>query len=112
NVPFHREEYTAATITAYFNLDLHQIRGYGLGEDAERLLMLLSLYKIRALLDGELRLRTACDLSVVDDGNGIQADRPEGFLLPPRSELAAAVTGAIAACADRMAGTTTVHYTT
>ena len=45
NVPFHREEYTAQTITAYFNLDLGQIRGYGLGSESERLLILLALYK-------------------------------------------------------------------
>ncbi|MGB1013359.1 MAG: type I-G CRISPR-associated RAMP protein Csb1/Cas7g, partial [Nannocystaceae bacterium] len=28
HVPFHRQEFTAAKITAYFNLDLAQIRGY------------------------------------------------------------------------------------
>ena len=31
NVPFHREEY-CGEITAYFNLDLALIRGFGLGE--------------------------------------------------------------------------------
>ena len=34
NVPFHRTEFTAKSITAFFSLDLAQIRGYGLGEDA------------------------------------------------------------------------------
>jgi CRISPR-associated protein Csb1 len=67
NVPFPREEYSARTITAFFNLDLAQIRGYGLGDSATALLIVLGLYKIRALLDGDLRLRTACDLRV-DDG--------------------------------------------
>ncbi|MBV9491479.1 MAG: type I-U CRISPR-associated protein Cas7, partial [Verrucomicrobia bacterium] len=31
NVPFPREEFTAESIIAYFNLDLAQLRGYGLG---------------------------------------------------------------------------------
>ena len=36
NVPFHRTEFTAKSITAFFSLDLAQIRGYGLGDDAPR----------------------------------------------------------------------------
>ncbi|MEX1231950.1 MAG: type I-U CRISPR-associated RAMP protein Csb1/Cas7u, partial [Planctomycetaceae bacterium] len=39
NVPFHRTEFTAQNITAYFSVDLAQIRGYGLGTDAEQLLI-------------------------------------------------------------------------
>jgi CRISPR-associated protein Csb1 len=62
NVPFARDEYTADKITLYVNLDLAQIRGYGLKPEAQRLLVLLALYKLRRLLDGSLRLRTACDL--------------------------------------------------
>ena len=38
NVPFHRTEFTAKSITAFFSLDLAQIRGYGLSEDAAQLL--------------------------------------------------------------------------
>ncbi|MDD5351512.1 MAG: type I-U CRISPR-associated RAMP protein Csb1/Cas7u, partial [Chthoniobacteraceae bacterium] len=49
NVPFHRDEFTGH-ITAFFNLDLAQIRGYGLGEAAENLLIAVALYKIQALL--------------------------------------------------------------
>lgn len=62
NVPFARDEYVAEKIHLYVNLDLAQIRGYGLGDKVERLLILLALYKVRKLLDGDLRLRTACDL--------------------------------------------------
>ena len=105
NVPFHREEYTAEKITAYFNLDLSQIRGYGLDEAVERMLILLALYKIRALLDGDLRLRTACDLT--RDPAPIVADSPAGFA-PVGQALRRAQ--AIAACRDRMAGVTTVVY--
>lgn len=107
NVPFHREEYTGS-ITAYFNLDLSQIRGYGLGDEATRLLILLALYKIRALLDGDLRLRTACDLTVATDT--IAADSPKGFVLPALSDLEDALSSAIAACSNELAGVTTVTY--
>lgn len=109
NVPFHREEYTAGEITAYFSLDLGQIRGYGLGAPVERLLILLALFKIRALLDGSLRLRTACDLALRDDGP-ICADAPKGFVVPSLAELAADLPEAIAACQDRMDGVTTVAF--
>jgi CRISPR-associated protein Csb1 len=39
NVPFHRTEFTAKAITAYFSLDLSQIRGYGLPDEATALRM-------------------------------------------------------------------------
>ena len=110
NVPFQRDEYTARRIVAYFNLDLTQIRGYRLGAPVERLLVLLSLYKIRSLLAVGLRFRTACDLDL--DGE-VQIKRPEGFVLPSLAALAAALPPAIAACAPRFAGTngitTVVH---
>jgi CRISPR-associated protein Csb1 len=95
NVPFHREEYTATTITASFNLDLQQIRSYGLGDTATRLLTVLALFKIRTLVDGNLRLRTACDLEAV--ATTISARKPAGFQLPSQAELSAALTEAIAA---------------
>ncbi len=96
NVPFARDEFTAARITLYANLDLGQIRGYGLGADVERLLTLLALYKLRVLVDGSLRLRTACDLEPATDR--IEARRPASFLLPDASALAEALKPAIAAC--------------
>ena len=42
NVLFHRTEFVAKQITAYFNLDLALLRGYGLPEEAEQLLIALS----------------------------------------------------------------------
>ena len=106
NVPFARDEYTADSITLYVNVDLGQIRGYGLGEEAERLLTLLSLYKLRALLEGSLRLRTACDLEV-DSAKTPQvtARRPDGFLLPPLPELEKALKDAIEKTKGSMAVT-------
>lgn len=62
NVPFHRLEYTAERITAFFNLDLDLLRGFGLPECAFDLLVNLAFYKIRFFLENGLRLRTACDL--------------------------------------------------
>ena len=82
NVPFARDEWTASRITAYFNLDLRQIRAYGLGDRAERLLVLLALFKVQKFLAEGLRFRTACDLDVV----AVTVTRPSGFSLP---ELAA-----------------------
>jgi CRISPR-associated protein Csb1 len=50
NVPYARVEYTAAKITAYFNLDLGLIRGYKLGSAATNLLISLALLKVRRFL--------------------------------------------------------------
>ncbi|MBI4576321.1 MAG: type I-U CRISPR-associated protein Cas7 [Planctomycetes bacterium] len=105
NVPFARDEYTAQSITLYVNLDLAQIRGYGLGGPAERLLVLLALYKLRRLLDGDLRLRTACDLVSVERG-AIPAQAPEGFVLPAAAGLEHDLRTAIDACQDEMTHTT------
>lgn len=92
NVPFSRTEYVAPRITAFFNLDLAQIRGYRLGREAEYLLFALALFKIRRFLETGLRLRTACDL----DCRSIRVTRPAGFSLPMTQELADALPSLIA----------------
>lgn len=94
NVPYHREEYTAGSIKAYFSLDLAQIRGYGLGGAAENLLITLALYKIRRFLDAGLRLRTACDFEPTGE---VAVKRPNGFSVPDAAELGRAVAAAITA---------------
>ena len=91
NVPFPRDEWVAEEITAYFNLDLRQIRAFGLGADVERLLILLALFKIRKFLAEGLRLRTACDL----DASRVAVARPDGFDLPDLDDLAAELPGLI-----------------
>jgi len=101
NVPFARDEFTADRIDLYLNLDLAILRGYGLGEDAERLIILLALFRIRRLLDGDLRLRTACDLEPISPA-AITATRPDGFRLPALAALEEAVGPAIHACKDAM----------
>jgi CRISPR-associated protein Csb1 len=83
NVPFHREEFTGK-VTAFFNLDLSLIRGFGLGEDVEKLLIALALFKIQKFLRDGLRLRTACDLELI---GGLATQRPEGFAMPSLKEL-------------------------
>lgn len=85
NVPYARDEWVAARITAYFNLDLRQIRAFGLAAEVEQLLIAIALFKILAFLDEGLRLRTSCDL----DLKGVTVTRPAGFELPKRSDLEA-----------------------
>jgi len=85
NVPFARDEWTAERITAYFNLDLRQIRAYGLGDDVDRLLVLLALFKIQKFLAEGLRFRTACDLDVVD----VRVTRPQAFEMPTLAAIEA-----------------------
>lgn len=101
NVPFARSEFTSPNLVAYFNLDLGQIRAFGLGEATTKLLIALSLFKIQALLSGGLRLRTACDLEVKDAG--LVLKRPAGFTLPTLAELQAALPDLIAAVATEKA---------
>ncbi len=100
NVPFARDEFTADKIVLHVNLDLMQIRGYGLGKDVEQLLIGLALYKLRHVLDHGLRLRTACDLAAVTESPA--AAQPAGFTLPTLDELRAALPGWIAPCREKM----------
>ena len=100
NVPFARDEYTAASIILYVNLDLTQIRGYGLGDAIERLLILLSLYKLRALTDEGMRLRTSCDLQVEQEA--IEATTPRGWPLPALADLEEDLKTVIVKCKDKM----------
>jgi len=100
NVPFARDEYTAESITLYVNLDLAQIRGYGFGSEEERLLTLLSLFKVRALVSKGLRLRTACDLIAEQDG--IAATMPSEWSLPRLDDLKRDLVSAISKCSKNM----------
>ncbi|KAA5603892.1 hypothetical protein F1188_18795 [Roseospira marina] len=94
NVPFARDEYTSPAITAFFNLDLRQIRAFGLGDDVADLLIALALLKIRRVLIDGLRLRTACDL---EPAGAPKVTRPDTFTLPPLADLEAALPGLIEA---------------
>ncbi|HEX4417299.1 MAG TPA: type I-U CRISPR-associated RAMP protein Csb1/Cas7u [Kofleriaceae bacterium] len=91
NVPFHRDEYAAAQLVAYLNIDLSQLRSYGFDAHETRFLFVLTLWKVQRFLAEGLRLRTACDLDVVD----IRVSRPDGWTLPALSVLEAEVHGLI-----------------
>lgn len=107
NVPFARDEFVSPDINAYFNLDLAQLRGYGLSETVYELLVALALYKIRAFLEYGLRLRTACDLEC----EGVDIQRPQGFELPILSDIEQALPGLVqAASAEVQFEQTTVTY--
>lgn len=105
NVPFARDEYVANRIDCHINLDLAQIRGYGLDPKVQTLLLLLAMYRVRKLLDGDLRLRTACDLEP-HDRDKLVASRPADFKLPSLGDLESAVKAAIAECKGLMVHTT------
>jgi CRISPR-associated protein Csb1 len=81
HIPFPRDEYTAEKITLYASVDLAQIRGYGLGEDATDMLMLLALYKLRVFVDNPMRLRTACTFELKNGGE-VESKNVSGFKLP------------------------------
>jgi CRISPR-associated protein Csb1 len=95
-LPFHRSEFTAGEIKAYFNLDLGLLRGYGLHENATKLLITLALLKVRRFLSSGLRLRTACDLEIK---GSLLVKRPEqGFAVPSEEHLLAECRTLIANC--------------
>jgi CRISPR-associated protein Csb1 len=82
SVPFSRIEWTAKRILASFVIDVELLRSYGLPPVATETLETLALWEIRHLLDGGMRLRTACDLDMVSP---ITARR--GPELPATDEL-------------------------
>jgi CRISPR-associated protein Csb1 len=110
NVPFHRSEFTARQIKAYFNLDLALLRGYGLDDDALHLLIALGLFKVRRFLSAGLRLRTACDLEAVGD---LTVTRPANFIIPSEEELLNECKSLIPRCKEKKLfnGVTEVKWT-
>lgn len=107
NVPFARDEFTAEEITLYANIDLAQIRGYGLDQDVTDLLITLALLKLRKLVDKDMRLRTACDFVVATDH--ITATNTGEFMLPPLDALLSEVGNLAKKNGDKMT-TTTVMF--
>ncbi len=107
NVPFHRTEFVAEKIVAYFNLDLALLRGYALGDQATQLLTALALFKVRRFLSTGLRLRSACDLIPAGD---LVATQPAAFTIPDEGQLLKECQRLIAACKSQFAGVTTVSW--
>lgn len=113
HVPFPRDEYTAEKITLYASIDLAQIRGYGLGEDATDMLIILALFKLHSFVDSPMRLRTAC--SFVKSHSEIRSKNVQNFELSSDvtsrlKELIGMLTKAEAFGGDK--GVTTVTFTT
>jgi CRISPR-associated protein Csb1 len=111
NVPFHRTEFTAKSITAFFSIDLAQIRGYGLSGEAAPLLIALSLWKVRRFLDSNMRLRTACELELLKGEESIRVKRPDGFALPSAPDLDTAIGDLIKKCTRQFAQPTLTELT-
>jgi CRISPR-associated protein Csb1 len=115
NVPFHRDEY-CGSITAFFNLDLALIRGFGLDgkeEDrkVEKLLVALALFKIQRFLRDGLRLRTACDLEI-PEGSKLEVQRPKGFDMPELNDLENELPSLIKAALPSLEGDAKDRFTT
>lgn len=108
HVPFHRDEYTGE-LTAYFNVDLAQLRGLRLGETVESLLIALALFKIQRFLRDGLRLRTACDLEAASE---LRVKRPDGFNLPSLEEIERALPDLVRGATEHFADppVTSVRY--
>lgn len=98
NVPYHRMEYTADHIVAYFNFDLALLDGYGLEPEARDLLVALGLYKVNRFLSSGLRLRTACDLK---PKGTMKMIAPDKFSMPEGKTLLDAVQKGIKACTSK-----------
>lgn len=94
NIPYPKTEFSAREITAYFSLDLAQVRGYGLSAEAQQLLIALALFKIARLLEADWNLRSGCKLSI----GAVTVTRPrDGFSLPAANEIASELPGLIKA---------------
>jgi CRISPR-associated protein Csb1 len=94
----------------FFNLDLALIRGFGLGETAEHLLIALALFKIQKFLRDGLRLRTACDLEI-KDGAKLEVQRPKEFAVPSLTELERELPAIIKAAAQGFASPAATELT-
>lgn len=76
NVIYSRDRYAPKRTIAYFNLDLRQIRSYGIPDLAKDFLILFALYKIGAVLMNGCQRRRECEFDVEKievKGRGISA---------------------------------------
>jgi len=110
NVPYQRIEYTAESITAFFNVDVGLLKSYtGANDDAFDLLISLALYKVHTFLEDGMRLRTACDLKT--DGT-LKVTEPSGFVVPERGDLLSNLKANITACKELFADPPVTEITT
>lgn len=108
HVPYPRTEFTAKRVTAYFHIDLRQIRSYGLSPEAANLLMMLALFKVRMWLDSDMVLRTNCKFALEDS---IRLKEPKDYMLPELTLLTETLKSSIQQCrALFSSGPTTVTW--
>lgn len=105
-VPFSREEFVSDEILLYVNCDLAQVRGFPLSQEQKDLLVVLQLFKLRKLLVGNLRLRTACELALKDDR---KVESMCGFELPEIEALQSKLTTLLGG-ENGLTGTTTLEF--
>ncbi len=93
-IPFDRLEWTARKILLCVDIDLAQLESYGLGERETDLLKNLARLQLRKLVNGGLRLRTACNL-VLDDEDEVRDH--SGAPLPSEEELSSRISESVSA---------------
>src|SRR5690606_18355511 len=94
SIPFHRQEFTARSVTLRWwlftarsttsgvSIDRLQFRSYGLGDDVADLLAVIALCQVRSFLDRGLRRRTTCDLDPVAAPDGLPTVDELGGRIP------------------------------
>lgn len=99
-VPHLRTEYTARSITAYVTIDQEQLLSYGLGAERTELLEAIIWFELAHFFSDEgMRLRTACDLKVLDLHQ-----------LPSPEEASRRLAAAVSALKGRLGERTTVVW--
>lgn len=66
NLPYYQEAFAAGQIEGIFIIDLAQIQSLGLPEKASKLLTTLAEYKVAKLLSHPWRIRSGCDLELLE----------------------------------------------
>ncbi len=99
NVPYHRTEYTAKRIAAYFNIDTSLLKSYELKDEENEFILGLCIYKIRKFLNSSLRLRTACDFKVVGEVSCLN-ENGDTFTLPDEQSILVSIRNSIIQCKD------------
>jgi CRISPR-associated protein Csb1 len=66
NLPYYQEAFVASLIEGIFIIDLAQIQSLGLPEKASELLKTLAEYKVAKLLLRPWRIRSGCDLELLE----------------------------------------------
>ena len=94
NIIYGKTDFTAGEIIAYFMIDLEQLRSYALKPHKKDFLLTLALWKVRRFLRDSIRLRTSCNLELVD----ITVTRPESACIPELSNLVKELPKLIRAC--------------